>query len=79
MLRFSTCSGWPTTATSPVVDDRVLTFLQPTTFHHEDFIRVSDGSCRLHPQLARAIVAVGGVPQQRLKEHATWLAGLLRH
>ncbi len=33
----------------PLVDERVLTFLQATTFHAGDFTRVSDGSCRLHP------------------------------
>jgi len=37
----------------PAVDDRVLSFLQATTFHAGDFTQVSDGSCRLHPQLAR--------------------------
>jgi CRISPR/Cas system-associated endonuclease Cas1 len=62
----------------PVVDDRVLTFLQATTFHAGDFTRVSDGSCRLHPQLARAVVATCTVPQQRMEEHAAWLAALLR-
>jgi CRISPR associated protein, Cas1 family len=62
----------------PVVDDRVLTFLQATAFHAGDFTRVSDGSCRLHPQLARAVVAACGVPQRRLDEFGTWLASLLR-
>ena len=62
----------------PTVDDRVLAFLQATTFHAGDFTRVSDGSCRLHPQLARAVVATCTVPQQRMEEHAAWLAALLR-
>jgi CRISPR-associated protein Cas1 len=57
----------------PPVDDRVLAFLQATTFHAGDFMRVSDGSCRLHPQLARAVVARCGVPQFRVAEHAAWL------
>src|SRR4249920_1094186 len=57
----------------PAVDHRVLTFLQATTFHAGDFTRVSDGSCRLHPQLARAVVSACGAPQQRLDEHAAWL------
>jgi hypothetical protein len=35
-------------------DDRVSAFLQATTFHAGDFTRVSDGLCRLHPQLARS-------------------------
>ena len=46
----------------PAVDDRVLRFLGATTFHASDFTRVSDGSCRLHPQLARAVVASCGLP-----------------
>jgi CRISPR-associated endonuclease Cas1 len=62
----------------PPIDDHVLTFLQATTFHSGDYTRVSDGSCRLHPQLARAVVAACGVPQQRLTEHAAWLATYLR-
>lgn len=40
----------------PAVDDRVLTFLQSTTFHAGDVTCVSDGSCRMHPLLA------GGLP-----------------
>jgi hypothetical protein len=61
----------------PAVDDRVLTFLHSTTFHRGDFTRVSDGSCRLHPQLARAVVAACSVPQQRLTEDAVWQRTLL--
>jgi len=61
----------------PAVDERVLSFLHMTTFHSSDFTRVSDGSCRLHPQLARAVVTCG-VPQWRLEEHAAWLARRLR-
>jgi hypothetical protein len=59
------------------VDDRVLTFLQTTIFHAGDFTRVSDGSCRLHLQLARAVVAVCDMPQQRMYEHAAWLRSRL--
>jgi hypothetical protein len=62
----------------PAVDERVLAFLQATPFHAGDFTRVSDGSCRLHPQLARAVVATCGVPQQHLEGHVAWLAGFLR-
>jgi CRISP-associated protein Cas1 len=62
----------------PAVDDRVLAVLQATTFHAGDFTRVSDGSCRLHPQLGRAVLAACSVPQQRLEEHAAWLATRLR-
>jgi CRISP-associated protein Cas1 len=62
----------------PTVDDRVLAFLQATTFHVGDFTRVSDGSCRLHPRLARAVVVACCLPQQRMMEHAAWLATCLR-
>jgi hypothetical protein len=55
------------------VDALVLDFLAQTTFHAGDFTRVADGSCRPHPQLARAVVATSRVPQQRLDAHATWL------
>jgi CRISPR-associated protein Cas1 len=61
----------------PAVDDRVLSFLQATRLHAGDFTRVSDRSCRLHLQLARAVVAACGMPQQRLEEHALWLTSLL--
>jgi hypothetical protein len=61
----------------PAVDDRVLTFLQATTFHAGDFTRVSDGSCRLHPQLARAVVVACGVEQASLDGHARWLREVL--
>jgi CRISPR-associated endonuclease Cas1 len=52
------------------VDGLVLDFLARMTFHAGDFMRVSDGSCRLHPQLARAVVASCRVPQERIDEHA---------
>jgi CRISP-associated protein Cas1 len=55
------------------VDGLMLDFLKATTFHKGDFTPVSDGSCRLHPQLARAVVAVCRVQQDRLVGHARWL------
>jgi CRISPR-associated protein Cas1 len=61
----------------PEVDRLVLDFLGRTTFHVGDFTRVLDGSCRLHPQLARAVVASCRVPQARIDEHANWLASML--
>jgi hypothetical protein len=51
----------------------VLDFLARTAFQRGDFTPVSDGSCRLHPQLARAVVASCRVAQARLEEHAVWL------
>jgi hypothetical protein len=59
------------------VDGLVLDFLAETAFHAGDFTRVSDGSCRLHPQLARAVVAVCRVPQSRVDGHAAWLRASL--
>jgi hypothetical protein len=59
------------------VDGLVLDFLAYTTFHAGDFTRVSDGSCRLHPQLARAVVAGCRLPQQQIDEEARWLASML--
>jgi hypothetical protein len=61
------------------VDDRMLSFVEVTTFHAGDFTGVADGSCRLHPQLARAVVAACSVPQQRLTEYAAWLRAQLLH
>jgi CRISPR-associated endonuclease Cas1 len=56
------------------VDGLVLDFLARTTFHAGDFTRASDGSVRLHPQLARAVVASCRVPQEAVDAHAGWLA-----
>jgi CRISPR associated protein Cas1 len=55
------------------VDGLVLDFLARTTLHWGDVTPVSDGSCRHHPQLARAVVAGCRVAQGRLDEHARWL------
>ena len=63
----------------PVMDDHVLTFLETTTFHAGDFTRVSDGSCRLHPQLARMVIAACGVPQQQMNDHAACLRSLVAY
>jgi CRISPR-associated endonuclease Cas1 len=55
------------------VDGLVLDFLTRTTLHWGDVMPITDGSCRLHPQLARAVVASCRVPQDRVDEHARWL------
>ena len=60
-----------------MVDGLVLDFLARTTLHWGDITPVSDGSCRLHPQLARAVVAACRVEQGRLDEHARWLRDAL--
>jgi hypothetical protein len=61
----------------PMVDGLVLDFLARTTLHTGDFTRVSDGSCRLHTQLARAVVAACRVAQERIDEGAKSLRNLL--
>jgi CRISPR-associated protein Cas1 len=61
----------------PAVDGLVLDFLARTTLHTGDFTRVSDGSCRLHTQLARAVVAACRAAQDSIDEHARWLREVL--
>jgi CRISP-associated protein Cas1 len=61
----------------PTVDGFALDFLTSTMLHAGDFTRVSDGSCRLHPQLARAVVAACRVTQEQIDQHAKWLASML--
>jgi hypothetical protein len=60
-----------------MVDGLVLDFLGCTMLHYGDVTPVSDGSCRLHPQFARAAVASCRVPQERLDENARWLLSAL--
>src|SRR5215831_9811736 len=59
------------------VDGLVLDFLARIAIHSGDVIRVADGSCRLHPQLARAVVASCRVAQDGLDLHARWLRDAL--
>jgi hypothetical protein len=59
------------------VDRLVLDFLAGVKLTAGDLVRVTDGSCRLHPQLARAVVASCRVPHERLEEHARWLRSAL--
>jgi CRISP-associated protein Cas1 len=40
----------------PVVDKRLLEFVQRQTFTVGDFTHLSNGVCRLNPQLARNVV-----------------------
>ncbi len=57
----------------PIVDALVLDFLCSSTFHIGDFTKVSDGSIRLHPQLARAVVASCRVDSKLVSEGAAKL------
>lgn len=41
----------------PIVDRKVLEFVQAHTFHSADFTIRSDGVCRLNPEMARTIDA----------------------
>jgi hypothetical protein len=59
------------------VDGLVLDFPARMTLHYGDVTPVSDGSCRLHPQFARAVVATCRVAQERLDGHARWLQAIL--
>jgi CRISPR/Cas system-associated endonuclease Cas1 len=61
----------------PAVDALVLAFLERTTFTYGDFARLSDGQCRLHPQVARAVVAACRVGQDRVGTGAMGLRTLL--
>jgi CRISPR/Cas system-associated endonuclease Cas1 len=56
-----------------MVDGLVLRFLAAHTLHYGDLTRVNDGSCRLHPQLARAVVAVCKLSQETIKAQVSWL------
>jgi CRISPR/Cas system-associated endonuclease Cas1 len=54
----------------PLVDGLLLDVLRKTTFGLGDFIRRSDGACRLHPQLARFVVASCRRPDATVHDHA---------
>jgi CRISPR-associated endonuclease Cas1 len=59
------------------VDGLVLDFLGQQTLHAGDLIRATDGSCRLHPQLARAVVASCRIGERQVESHARWLREVL--
>jgi len=61
----------------PAVDALVLALLARTVFTHGDFVQTSDGQCRVHPQLARAVVAACRVPDARIADGAAHLRFLL--
>ncbi len=44
----------------PQVDRLVLDFVRSRTFAPKDFMLTSSGVCRLHPQLARAMIGTAG-------------------
>ena len=55
------------------VDGLVLRLLSSHVLHYGDITKVNDGSCRLHPQLARLVVAACKLPQDTIEAQATWL------
>jgi len=61
----------------PHVDSLVLSLIARTMFTYGDFVADSAGQCRLHPQLARAVVAACRLPQQRIDAGAYALRALL--
>jgi CRISPR-associated endonuclease Cas1 len=61
----------------PVVDGFVLNLLGKTTFSYGDFVRANDGACRLHPQLARYVVATCRVSDQAVRDEACRLRNQL--
>lgn len=61
----------------PHVDSLVLAFIARTTFTYGDFVKDGAGQCRLHPQLARAVVAACRLPQLRIDTGARSLRTLL--
>src|ERR1700730_5243351 len=42
----------------PIVDRKVLEFVQAHTFHPADFTIRADGVCRLNPEMARYLVSI---------------------
>jgi len=57
----------------PNVDRLVLTLLQQTVLLAGDLTHASDGSCRLHPQFARYVVARCRFEQETINQGACWL------
>jgi CRISP-associated protein Cas1 len=42
----------------PIVDRKVLQFVQAHTFHQADFTIRSDGVCRLNPEMVRYVIGI---------------------
>ena len=63
----------------PAVDALVLALLARTTFAYGDLEMTHEGRCRLHPQLARAVVAACRLDQERVSAGARQLRELLLH
>jgi CRISPR-associated endonuclease Cas1 len=59
------------------VDAAVLAFLRATTLSVGDFIKARDGSVRLHPAMARLVVAKCRIRQSMMDGHARAVRDLL--
>ena len=59
------------------VDQLVLSFLRKTEFHMGDFTQETTGEVKLHPELARAVVATCSIAPGELVQHATILRNLI--
>lgn len=59
------------------VDDRLLNFVAKTHFAAGDFRLLPSGECRLHPQLARTVIAACRLPQKQVDGYASWLRAAL--
>jgi CRISPR-associated endonuclease Cas1 len=59
------------------VDALVLGFINKTDFHEADFIKIVTGEVRLHPALARAVVASCSLPLDIMIEYACQLKELV--
>jgi CRISPR-associated endonuclease Cas1 len=58
----------------PIVDRAVLGFLRERALRPPDFVMTGEGICRLHPQLARVLVAtVSQALGERVDEVVSWL------
>jgi CRISPR associated protein, Cas1 family len=63
----------------PIVDAAVLGFASGSALRPADFVLTREGICRLHPQLARVVVArVGEALGNRVDDGVTWLVGEMR-
>jgi CRISPR-associated protein Cas1 len=62
----------------PLVDRLVVAFVQKTTFSYGDFLLANDGACRLHPQLARYVVATCRLLDSSVMDAAGVLRGHIR-
>ena len=51
----------------PIVDARIVDFIGRHSFSRVDFPIGRDGVCRLHPQLARAVVQLSTLPPETVK------------